>query len=1127
MKLSARLILFEALAFLVVALLAGTGFVAWRLSQGPIDLELIRPQVERSLTEARAGQPVTIDGLALEWAPGRGRVEAAARGLAAMDTDGDMVFRADRAVISLDALSLLGGKFKTRRLRLEAGRATVTRSADGVWTSADIVLLREPKASDKPFDPLKDLDWATLATPIRALVSAGSFERVEFENFNLTVNDLKTNTRWGANPVNGVWSAGDDGVTLDLDLKLVGAGEPNRVGLALAANGDVSRATGRLVLQGVDPVSIARMFGYMGDGFSSGMPANASFTVSATEAGGLDSAQFTLSDVTGRATIGDRDIAVAGLSLDAAYDPATRSIDVRSLSMASDVLTGRFKGSADVAALMAGDAEAAIPFTLEGENFTVDVRPVFAEAWPFERARIEGEFKPSEPRLSIAALNARSGELDAMAQGDVWIGTAPDETRRIGLKLTALGQGVATPQQVAAFWPVDIGSGGRDWVRTNILAGRATRADFTVDWPPGANAAGYLPDEHLTLEFDIEGASVKFLEDFPPVTDVVGKGLLRGNSLTIDVTAGRMGGWRADEGKVVLPQFHPKGEMLEVTASAQGELREIMRVLDASNLKVGSEYGLAVNEMTGRGGISVTVRRPMLDHVPDEALQYAISGGFREASAPNLVSGFGLSSSDVRVEVTQEGLSVTGAGRFGPAAVVFDWKERFGETGGVDLTASAKATPDLLNAFGLAARNFMQGEADVELRASGPGGRDFSEITANVDFTRSQLEIPVVGWRKRFDSPARGSVRYGVNPGGAILTGDIRADGLELIGDMTMNEAGDVVSAGIERLFSRGAVDLRGGVTRREDGSYRLALMGPYFDASPWMDSIMSTTDQPPPAPPLDGPAGGPAPTFGVSLNADRLKLREDAELRSAKVAFELDDRGPRTGSVSGQISEGKTAEVSISPQGEARRVTIRSDDAGFAARVLLKLDYLHGGKLTLDGVFGAGSSDAQVTMTDVRLKDAPLVAQILSLASLRGLADVLGGDGVLFTSVDAPIRLSKGRIDLPGLRASGPAMGLTARGWIAPDAGELSLDGVLVPSFGVNSALGGLPIIGDLFVSRQGEGMFAPTYSVRGTFERARVAINPLAAVTPGVLRRIFENPSEPPPAEAVAPPAPPPAPN
>jgi hypothetical protein len=97
--------------------------------------------------------------------------------------------------------------------------------------------------------------------------------------------------------------------------------------------------------------------------------------------------------------------------------------------------------------------------------------------------------------------------------------------------------------------------------------------------------------------------------------------------------------------------------------------------------------------------------------------------------------------------------------------------------------------------------------------------------------------------------------------------------------------------------------------------------------------------------------------------------------------------------------------------------------------------------------------------------------------------------------------------------------MGFTSRGWFVPSSSEISLDGVLVPSFGVNSLLGGLPIIGDLFVSRQGEGVFAPIYSVRGSLYKMRVAVNPVSLVTPGVLRRIFENPAEPPPGAETAP--------
>ncbi|MEM9055187.1 MAG: AsmA-like C-terminal region-containing protein, partial [Pseudomonadota bacterium] len=134
----------------------------------------------------------------------------------------------------------------------------------------------------------------------------------------------------------------------------------------------------------------------------------------------------------------------------------------------------------------------------------------------------------------------------------------------------------------------------------------------------------------------------------------------------------------------------------------------------------------------------------------------------------------------------------------------------------------------------------------------------------------------------------------------------------------------------------------------------------------------------------------------------------------------------------------------------------------------------------------------------------------ILSLASLRGLSDTLSGDGVLFSDIVIPVSVGGGRYIIDGGRANGPALGLTANGWIGTDGEGIEMDGVLVPSFGVNSALGGVPIIGDLFVGRKGEGIFSITYSVRGTLEKAQVAVNPLSAVTPGILRRIFENPSD-----------------
>jgi hypothetical protein len=50
------------------------------------------------------------------------------------------------------------------------------------------------------------------------------------------------------------------------------------------------------------------------------------------------------------------------------------------------------------------------------------------------------------------------------------------------------------------------------------------------------------------------------------------------------------------------------------------------------------------------------------------------------------------------------------------------------------------------------------------------------------------------------------------------------------------------------------------------------------------------------------------------------------------------------------------------------------------------------------------------------------------------------------------------------------------------------------------------IPVIGDLLVSRRGEGVFGMTYSINGHAGEPRVGVNPVSALTPGILRRIFE---------------------
>ena len=73
----------------------------------------------------------------------------------------------------------------------------------------------------------------------------------------------------------------------------------------------------------------------------------------------------------------------------------------------------------------------------------------------------------------------------------------------------------------------------------------------------------------------------------------------------------------------------------------------------------------------------------------------------------------------------------------------------------------------------------------------------------------------------------------------------------------------------------------------------------------------------------------------------------------------------------------------------------------------------------------------------------------------------------------------------------------------------RFDLQGTIVPAYFFNRLLGGIPLVGRLFSPERGGGVFAAKYAIRGSFDKPSVSVNPLAAVTPGFLRGLFDIPN------------------
>src|SRR5438876_343914 len=95
-------------------------------------------------------------------------------------------------------------------------------------------------------------------------------------------------------------------------------------------------------------------------------------------------------------------------------------------------------------------------------------------------------------------------------------------------------------------------------------------------------------------------------------------------------------------------------------------------------------------------------------------------------------------------------------------------------------------------------------------------------------------------------------------------------------------------------------------------------------------------------------------------------------------------------------------------------------------------------------------------------------------------------------------------RLTFERLLGFGEALGVTAEGWVDLDQDRLDLQGTVAPAYALNSLFGNVPIIGTL-LGGGSQGLFAANYRLSGASADPQVTVNPLAALTPGILRQLF----------------------
>jgi len=226
--------------------------------------------------------------------------------------------------------------------------------------------------------------------------------------------------------------------------------------------------------------------------------------------------------------------------------------------------------------------------------------------------------------------------------------------------------------------------------------------------------------------------------------------------------------------------------------------------------------------------------------------------------------------------------------------------------------------------------------------------------------------------------------------------------------------------------------------------------------------------------------------------------LRAYLDIRNSKI-FDLD--------LNSNFNENEKLFVSIKTQKDNSILTTFHSDR--AKPFVKKYKFIKGfedGNLDLSSTKINNISRSKLVIDNFKVKEIPVLAKILTLASLQGIADLLTGEGVRFTDFEM-IYSNKGNLmTIDEIYAIGPAISIMMEGYVEGKK-LVSLRGTLVPATTINRTISSIPLLGDLLVGKKvGEGVFGVSFKIKGPPKDLKTRVNPIKTLTPRFITRTLE---------------------
>jgi hypothetical protein len=1081
---------------LAVAFIA---FVAlfWRLSTGPISLDYLTPYIEKALSTKPASVEVKIQNTELVWAGWGNNFDIRIYSAAILGRGGKILAMLPEASVGFSVPALFRGLVAPTHLEIYGLSASVERAEDG-RVALGFFAGKDEVAGQQIID--------NIASYINKFSKPGDLESafgylnvIRIMDVNLRYSDAQTGANWHAPETNIEIIRELDGLEAVASMGINFGDRKSRLRAHAMFSSDRPTIDIAIDLDEIHLSDLAVRLPKFKILKPISLPVSGQIRLSAQHTGEIDSIAFDLKGANG---------SFAGnIIVNAAkeYDLTVNLSGVRLGEFAGILPTQTNNVHFDASV----DARASGQITSFGKIRDLDMQlksgagllrfpGVSDSPIHFDSIQFSVNAGNDFSRIVISDFIARLGETEL--NFDV-------SAHRIGDELRARINGLASNieiESLAHFWPNSLGLEAREWVTTNIRKGKFDQVSFKMVAQTPIQKMNNFRVHSLSGGINFSNLEVEYFKGFPKVRDIEGTATFTKDRLDFDVVSGRLLDLEIDNGVVHLSQLDSDEEQISIDLVAQGPLATALSLANREPLGFVGGLGIDPGKVGGKMAARLGFRFPLRTEVKLSQVNVVGAANLDGVSIKPGPFGLELSDSNLELKVSNSVLKVSGQAEINGVPLVVDWHEIFASGEGFRSRYILNGELEALNfrQLGLPFVPPFGGRTELNLIITRfDDGR--TEVLGSSDLNDVVLSFPKIGWVK--PAGQSGTFRFGLT---SFADGSMQVERFDLLaGDMDATgelslEGGDYGnwSAKFSK-FKVGNTDIRGEVSRSADGGIFVRLEGPRFDVEPLLFGGDLESRE------VTREIVGKKKQLFLIMDVDRLRTGPNAGVGRTEGQIRFIGEEIDMLSLKASLDGKKSLRINFAPKELGHALDINSNDAGAALRMLGWSDRLEGGELAVNGQRNSFDEPLHgfFKLSNYKLTQAPALARLLQVASLTGIFHALQS-GLDFVSFDGKFAYANKILRVERSRAYGSSIGITVEGALDLEEDMTDLKGTVVPAYTVNRVLGQIPILGRILVGGEDEGIFAASYAVNGPLEDPAIAVNPLSALAPGFLRKLFD---------------------